>query len=210
MFAAIDPTSAAAQCKNSTDYTCGGVRVAESSPSHHADAQSSLNKPIDWPLVPGTDPAASAASARPPKQNANLTSSVPISQLIGSERAPSAQLRATTEDDNLSPAVIAIAISTSGTSITLGRVVPGSPPQSKNTQRGSQIVPRPVFLLFLAALSTPSFLALGLNAKRDSTHRDGDCSRAAGGDCDRAVQGLVFAAFIFLSVAPSSGGVAPR
>lgn len=123
-------------------------------------------------------------------------------------------LYANTEDDKVvdffrSLFSAVIGISTFGASITFGRVVSGAAtPVDDCTEREVQYFLSLAFLLFLVALGTSSFLAVGLQFNRKSIrtglHSHGrrrvlwtGVTMAASG----LVQGLVFAAFIFLSLA---------
>lgn len=121
---------------------------------------------------------------------------------------------ANTEDDKVvdffrSLFSAVIGISTFGASITFGRVVSGAAtPVDTYTEREVDYFLSLAFLLFLVALGTSSFLAVGLQLNRKTIksglHSHGrrrvlwtGVTMAASG----LVQGLVFAAFIFLSLA---------
>lgn len=123
-------------------------------------------------------------------------------------------LHANTEDDkevdffrSLFSAVIGI--STFGASITFGRVLSGeATPVEEYPEREIRYFLSLAFLLFLVALGTSSFLAVGLQLNRKSIrtglHSHGrrrvlwtGVTMAASG----LVQGLIFAAFVFLSLA---------
>ena len=121
---------------------------------------------------------------------------------------------ATTDDDKVvdffrSLFSAVIAISTFGASITFGTVVADiATPVGESTEEEVRYFLGLAFLLFLVALGTASFLAVGLSFNRKSikiglqshgTRRllwSGVTMVASG-----LVQGLIFAAFIFLSLA---------
>ena len=102
-----------------------------------------------------------------------------------------------------------IGISTFGASITFGKVVSGvATPVGEYSEEQVRSFLGLAFLLFLVALGTASFLAVGLKFNRESIKTGlqshgkrrvlwSGVTMAASG----LVQGLIFAAFIFLSLA---------
>lgn len=102
-----------------------------------------------------------------------------------------------------------IGISTFGASITFGRVVSGvAAPVGEYTEEEVLSFLSLAFLLFLVALGTASFLAVGLRFNRESIkaglRSHGKRRRLWTGVTMAAsglVQGLIFAAFIFISLA---------